>query len=250
MGVILATPTQSDVLDALRQFLIEVLPDGVPVGAALVNRVSEFEESEFVLMTPMRQERLETNIDSPSDLAFTASITTTIMTVTAMDSRFPDSTIIPGLTIFGPGVGPNTKIVEQVSGTPGGVGTYRVSFNKDVPLATLSASTKLVNRHTQFTIQLDFHGATLSPASDMAATVSTLFRDSYAYQSFANQGLGVVPLYADDPRLIPYVNENQQVEMRWIVEANLQTNQVVRVPVEYADAISVEVISVDATYPP
>lgn len=250
MGVFLATPTQSDVLDALRQFLIEVLPDGVPVGAGLVNRVSEFAEDEFVLMTPMRQERLETNIDSPSDLAFTASISGTIMTVTAMDPRFPDATIIPELTIFGTGVGPNTKVVEQVTGPIGGIGTYRVSVNKDVSIGTLSASTKLVQRNTKFVIQLDFHGTTLSPASDMAATVSTLFRDSYAYSSFANQGLGVVPLHADDPRLVPYVNENQQVEMRWIVEAELQTNQVVRVPVEYADAVSVEIISVDATYPP
>lgn len=251
MAVTLAAPTQIDVLDALKNFLTGVLPAGTPVLAGLLNRVAEVPDKEFVLMTVLRMMRLRTNVDSPEDLAFTASITGTLMTISAIDARFAGNPIAANLTVFGPGVAAGTLVVEQKSGTPGGVGIYSVSINQSVPSATLSAGTKELEAGSRVTVQLDFHGDPAKmTAGDMASTVQAAFRDAYAYSAFAPETSGISPLHADDPRLVPYVNENQQVELRWILEAELQVNQVIRVPAQYADAVSVEIISVDAIYPP
>jgi hypothetical protein len=57
-----------------------------------------------------------------------------------------------------------------------------------------------------------------------------------------------VPLYADDPRYMPFVNENQQYEWRWVLEACFQVNQTVVVPKQYADAVDVD--SSTSTPPP
>ena len=46
------------------------------------------------------------------------------------------------------------------------------------------------------------------------------------------------------------INDQQQYEWRWVVEAMLQANQVVSVPQQFADQVTVEIISVDASYPP
>lgn len=55
---------------------------------------------------------------------FVGSIVGNVLTVTAVNS----GTIYPGTTISGTDVVTGTKIVSQLSGTPGGVGTYAVSI--------------------------------------------------------------------------------------------------------------------------
>lgn len=55
---------------------------------------------------------------------FTGSIANNLLTVTAVSS----GTIYPGTTIAGAGVASGTKIVSQVSGTPGGIGVYLLSI--------------------------------------------------------------------------------------------------------------------------
>ncbi len=99
---------------------------------------------------------------------------------------------------------------------------------------------------------MDFHSAPISNAGDMASVVSTLMRDAYAVQQFANQmpNFGVFPLYADDASQMPFQNDQQQWEWRWIVECLLQANITISIPQQFADSVQVEVISVDATYPP
>jgi hypothetical protein len=92
----------------------------------------------------------------------------------------------------------------------------------------------------------------LSDAGDMAVTVSTLLRDEYGANQFANQSphYDVTPLYADDARQLPFINDQQQYEWRWVVEALLQANVVVSVPMQFADVVGIEVISVEAEYAP
>ena len=82
------------------------------------------------------------------------------------------------------------------------------------------------------TVQLDFHSAG-TQASDYAETVSMLLRDEYGVDFFAALAPplnGVFPLHADDPRHMPFVNDSQQMEWRWILEAHLQVYQVIVVP--------------------
>jgi hypothetical protein len=125
-------PGISKTLGALRAFLLAILPDGVVVETAQQNRVPEPQEGSFVLMTPLRQDRIETNVDIFEDLVFTGSITGTAMTVTALDPNF-DAPLAAGLTVFGASVATGTKIVDQQSGTPGGIGVYTVSASQNIP---------------------------------------------------------------------------------------------------------------------
>lgn len=68
--------------------------------------------------------------------SFTASITLTDMTVTAVAS----GTILPGMTISGTGVTAGTRIVSQTSGTTGGTGVYVVSASQTVASTTIQGS--------------------------------------------------------------------------------------------------------------
>ena len=98
------------------------------------------------------------------------------------------------------------------------------------------------------TFQCDVHGLN---SADNAQVISTLFRDSYAVDQFAGSGFGdITPLHADDPRQVPFINDQQQWENRWVVEALVQANQVVTLPQQFAGAVTVTLLSVDATYPP
>ncbi|MGN6774994.1 phage neck terminator protein, partial [Rhizobium sp.] len=57
------------------------------------------------------------------------------------------------------------------------------------------------------------------------------------------------PLFASDPRQLPYVNENQQTENRWVIDVHMQANPTIRAPQEFADQLDITLIDVDAAYP-
>lgn len=240
-------PTQSDVLTALKAFLGAVLPAGVDVIAGVVNRVAEPKSPGFVTMIPIRIVRLRTNIDSAADVRFTGSIAGGILTVSAVDF----GTIAIGATVFGTAVAANTKITALGTGT-GGVGTYTVSPSQTVASRVLASGARAVEQGAEVVVQLDFHTAD-GTAADLAQTASTLLRDPYGVDFFAAlapPSNGVVPLYADDPKYVPFLNAEQQYEQRWMLEAHFQINQVATVPAQYADVVEVAVVDVDATYPP
>lgn len=249
------SPTQSQVQQALRAFLLNVLPaigsDGKPIAvvAGQQNRVPEPNAADFVVMTPINFQRLATNQDASADVKFTGSISGSTLTVTSVVF----GSIVLGATIFGTGVKANSVVRSLGEGTTGGVGTYQLTVGgQNVPSQTLSAGQRTLTQEAIVTIQLDFHGAGLE-AGDMAQTVSTAFRDEYATTFFAallpplnNVG----PLYADDPVEAPFVNDQNQYEWRWTINAKLQVNQTVPVPQEYGDAASVTLKDVDALFPP
>lgn len=60
--------------------------------------------------------------------ALTGSIALTTLTVSAVAS----GTILPSMQLTGTGVTAGTRIVEQLTGTTGGVGTYRVNISQTV----------------------------------------------------------------------------------------------------------------------
>jgi hypothetical protein len=232
------SPTQQNAHSAVRDFLLAVLPAGTPIILAQGNRVPEPLAGDFVVMTPLRMERIETNVDSAQDTRFTGSIAGGILTVASVTL----GTLQQGLTVFGAGVLANTVLGRQLTGPAGGTGTYNVSNNQTVPLEVMAVGGKVALLKSRETIQLDFHGAVATDAGDMAATVSALWRDEFATSFFA--GLSpplnsVTPLYADDPRQIPFLNAEQQYEWRWTLDAMIQLNQVVVIPQQYADSLAV-----------
>lgn len=261
----IVTPTQSQIQQALAAFINAVLAgvvgnDGNPVEviAGVDNRVPEPSNDSFVVMTVIRSPRLATNIDSGEDCKFTGSIAGTTMTVSAVLI----GTVQAGATVFGVGVAATTVVQRQLTGAPGGIGTYQVSVSQTLGSETLSAGLQQMIQKGEFVVQCDFHAGTnntavVAPtapsASDLAKTVSTALRDEFASDFF--DGLapplnGVRPLYADDPRYAPFINENSQYEWRWTLEVHLQVDQTVVVPQQFADALSVTVLSVQATYGP
>lgn len=231
-------PTQDDVQIALRTVLLQILPPGVDVIIGPQNRVPEPQPTAFVVMSFLRIQRLRTNIDTATDVRFIGSISGTEMTVTEISF----GTILKDAALFGVGVDLQTKIIGQVSGPAGGVGVYTVSAAQDISSEVLASGAKTLEEGAEIVVQLDFHSEDNS-ASDMAQTVSTVLRDESGVDLFAAQGGGVVPLYADDPRYMPFLNENQQSEWRWVLEVHMQINQVVSLPQQYADQIVVGVIS-------
>jgi hypothetical protein len=239
----MVTPSvnQSNIFQALRSFLISFLPANVSVFQGQQNRVSEPSNTDFVVMTEIFKNRLSTNVDQYIDAQFTGSISGTTLTVSAIQF----GALAVGNTVFGPGIAPNTTIVAFGSGT-GGVGTYTLSQSKTVASETMAAGTAQILQATQIVVQLDVHGPN---SADNAQLISTLFRDEYAVEQFASSGFDIAPLYASDPRQMPFLNAEQQFETRYIIEINMQANPVVIVPQQFASALNITENNIPANYP-
>lgn len=252
------SPGQDDVFRVLGDFVYAVLPSGIIFQQGQANRVPEPREQNFVVAWPISFPRLATNVDSYLDVAFLGSIDDDVLTVTEVYAIVDGSSIGTGVdpkpievgdTVYGTDVEAGTKIVAQTSGTPGGVGTYTVSVSQTITAEKMACGAQDIVQAVEWVVQMDVHGP---QASDNAQILSTLFRDAYAVDYFAAHQFGagrVVPLYADDPRQMPFLNGEQQYEDRLIVTARLQVNQTVRVPQQFADELD-DLTLVAATSPP
>lgn len=69
--------------------------------------------------------------------SFTGSISGDVLTITAVGSGIA----VVGGTLSGTGVQTGTRIVNQLSGTPGGVGTYTVNYNAQTVASTTISET-------------------------------------------------------------------------------------------------------------
>lgn len=69
--------------------------------------------------------------------SITASIAANVMTVTVLGS----GTIFPGMSISGTGIATGTRILSQLSGTTGGVGTYAVDVSQTFASGTITGLT-------------------------------------------------------------------------------------------------------------
>jgi hypothetical protein len=244
MSVVVAvSPNQSEIQTVLRAFLLDILPAGTAVVEGQDNRVAEPKGSDFVVFTCIQRPRLATNIDEYVDALFVGSIAAGVMTITGVEY----GRLMTNSPVYGVGVTPGTKVTGQLTGAPGGIGTYSVAPPQVITPEYLAAGTGALLQKTEIVFQLDVHGPS---SADSAQAISTLFRDDYACEFFAALDPNVAPLFADDPRQMPFSNDQQQVENRWMIEAHIQANQTIVVGQQFADVIDVGVVSVDATYPP
>ncbi|WP_186307181.1 LIC_12616 family protein [Mesorhizobium amorphae] len=218
-----------------------VMWTGCEVVQGQDNRVPEPRLNDFVVMTELFRRRLETNVNTYSDVAFTGSISGQTLTVSAIQF----GTIEIGQRVNGVGVTPGTTITALGSGT-GGVGTYTVSTSQTVASEKLSSGFENHLQPTEIHIQLDVHGEN---SADNAQTITTLFRDQYAVQAFSDLNPNVQPLHADDPKQVPFWNGEQQTENRWAITARLQANIAVETPQDFADQLQPTLINVEAAYP-
>lgn len=238
--------TQSAAQTVLRSFLTTLLPNA-DVIEAQNNRVPEPANVNFIVMTAIRRDRIETNTDSYVDVLFTGSIANTVLTA----SSFNFGSLSNGNPVFGINVAPTTSIVGQLSGPVGGPGTYTVTPSQNVASELLASGTQSLLSPTELTYQLDVHSNTVDTAATMAQIITTAFRDSYAFDFFTAQNPNVVPLYADEAKQIGFISGEDQWETRWIIEAHLQVNAaLINLPQQFAGALSVGLVDVNATYPP
>lgn len=242
-------PTESYELTALRAFLLNVLPDGVPVVQGQVNRVAEPSANDYVVFWPLRQSRLATNIVAVYDNVFTGAIAGDVLTVSAIAVQ--GSALSSGMLLTdgtGGRIAVNTVLGDQLTGSLGGTGTYSVSPSQTLPAETLYAGQRTDLTPTEFIVQCDVHGP---GGADNARRIEGLFRSEYATQFFtdADQTESVVPLYCDEVRQMPFINAEQQYENRYTLDLHLQINPVLGVPQDFADSLVITTIEADASDP-
>lgn len=109
------------------------------------------------------------------------------------------------------------------------------------------AGTQTHERSTRWDVQLDFYGAN---AADYANLVATLMKSDYACSQIEASGLSMDPLYAEEPRQIPFVNAESQYEKRWSVQCAFQFNPTVVVAQQFAASLEVVPASIDVVFPP
>lgn len=76
----------------------------------------------------------------------------------------------------------------------------------------------------KYAVRLDVHG---DNAADNTQIIMSMFRSDYAASLFKGVGYDVTPLWCQDPKQVPFLNGEQQVEQRWILEVYLQCNPVI-----------------------
>jgi hypothetical protein len=230
---------ESAVFTALGNLLTAILPTGVSVIVGQTNRVAS-PSGDYISMWPLRRPRLGTNLETPVDTKFTASITANQMIVTEISS----GEIEEGNQVFGVGVANSTIVQSQSSGTVGGVGTYIVSGTQTVGSRIMSAGTLSIATSTEFVAQLDVHGPN---SGDNAQVISNVIRSSFAVDQMA--GTGVTPLFSDDPIQSPFHTAAVQYEERWTVDVHLQITPSISTPQEFYDAVALSLVDVDVVFP-
>ena len=244
-------PTQSQIQQAIINYIAALcsLQAGVTVISGQGNRVSEPTAPIFVVVTPIRFTRLATNLDNYQNAEYTATINGTTMNVSAV--KF--GALQGGDPVFGIGLaGPYAPtILQQTIGPPGGPGLYTIDLPQNISTPQMFASgSQTFIQSSEVVVQCDFHSADLT-AGDLAQVISTTFRDEFATDYFAKLQYPlslITPLYADDPRQVPFVNAEEQYEWRWVLEVRMEVDQEVFIPFQYADRIVADATSVQADF--
>lgn len=242
--------TESVAFTALGNFIASVT--GLPSGAVIQgqqNQVAEPSAPNFVLMTPLRQERLETNETDYYDNVITGSIALTTLTVTHAQTEGPG--LQPGMLLIDGSypvmnVQPNTTILSQITGTPGGTGTYEISVSQTLTSEILYAGLRADLVATKWTAQLDIHGPL---SGNITKIIEGLFRSEVGVEMIGGStAWEVVPLYCDEARQMPFINGADQYENRWVMDACLQINPIIGTPQQFATSVTVHTVEAGPIY--
>ena len=98
---------------------------------------------------------------------------------------------------------------------------------------------------TEMSIQIDVHGP---ESGNNVHVIETLFRSEYAVDVMNAFGVSVVPMFCSDSRQAPFVNDQEQVEYRWTLDAHVQINSTVRTPQQFLTEVEVAVIEAATQY--
>lgn len=104
-------------------------------------------------------------------------------------------------------------------------------------------TTATITQPIEVPFQVDCYGPY---SGSWAATISTAFEDTYGLNAL---GPNCAPLYANEARMAPLVDEERAYEERWCVDCHLQWTPVATVQQQYADALDLTLVNVDVKYP-
>jgi hypothetical protein len=215
-----------------------VMATGVEVVQGQVNRVPEPKPFDYVVMWTLRMPRLSTNVDAYADCVFTGSLAAGVLTVAAPLT----GVVARGRSLYGVGVAAGSRITGYLTGA-GGVGTYSAAPVQTVAAVKMAAGAKSMTESVEAVIQLDVHGPN---SADFASIIQTVFRSSTATEAFKALNPAIAPLFADDPRQMPFNSGGeQQYQDRYIIEVHLQVNQSVVVDQQFADQLKLNVTDVE-----
>lgn len=233
--------TNSSVQAVLVSFLDLLTPPNWVIVEGQDNRVPEPPGS-YIVVTPVNKERLSTNVVLWADVAFTGSVSTTTLIVTSV--RFGSIDVDAQPSLWGVGV-LQCNISSQITGSPGGVGTYQLSGTpgQTIPSQQLAAGQLKIMMPTKATYQVDVHSPDVSSSSDVVQLIATTWRDGVSVEFFDASGVRATPLYCEEPRQTPFTNSEQQYETRWTVDVHLQVNAVVDWPYQYLDNVDVTFVA-------
>lgn len=117
--------------------------------------------------------------------------------------------------------------------------TEILQLDLETPIITsqFANSQVLITGPKRIDIQIDFYGPT---AGDLCSAVKGVYRTEYSVAQFPT---GIAPLYCTDGHQAPLIDAEAQYEARWTMTASLQFNPAVYIPVQFATALSVALIS-------
>lgn len=156
-----------------------------------------------------------------STLSVTGSIAGDVLTVTAVGS----GTVVAGATLSGSGVASGTKVVSQLSGTAGGVGTYRVS----IPEQTV-ASTTVSGTYGTLTVGTLTTTPTFAVGQQLNATGSVVAGTTITQSLTGSGGTGAT-LVVDNNTVVTSqtISSVGNVETKWIARSTGLAGEVVKI---------------------
>ena len=196
-------PTQGliDYVNAVKPYhskILDVLVEYVYTEAITVNVQERWKWSDQFYNTPV--EFFDALPPTLISTAFTGSILTTIVgpihtTVLTVTAVF-DGTLSVGQEIYGLGVLPNTIILTQLTGSPGGIGTYVLSTLylapvSSEPMVATHAPDMLTTTTISETFGFDIH---LELSDSISATLADIRPVGYGLDTYgaATEGFGTV----------------------------------------------------------
>ncbi|HVA39355.1 MAG TPA: hypothetical protein VNF49_01730, partial [Candidatus Binataceae bacterium] len=203
------------------------------------NRVPTPASPDYAVMWPISMPRLEFNITTYSDNAITGSITSNVLTVTAVANGI----VAPGQTLYGAALTGTPVILAQTSGTTGGIGTYTVTATADAISGLLYCGTRAMMQPQDVGIQIDVHGPT---SAANTTRITTQWFDQTGVDACAAQGGIIAPLYADSRGQIEFIDDQNQYEERWVIDLHMQANPVVTITQQFADQLAATATAVEA----
>lgn len=169
---------------------------------------------------------------TPTLLSLYAALIPLITTVTGLS----ETQVIRGMGNRVPMPLPNFVNVQALSRS-------RIATDVQCPDTTSQLPTTMgLLQSIQYNVQIDCYGPQSSLWSDM---LSTILRSEQGVNLLAPN---CAPLYADDARMIPLVDGEQQWEERWCLDAAFEVDSLVTAPQQYADALTLQFISVQEAY--